>query len=161
MKIIVILILSLVFLSAILVCGCNDTPGSGPYWTPTWTPTSPTVGPTTNRYWTAPTTSPTTIPITPTTYPLVYPFLKVESIPSGATVEVGPKVINGVYSYGTGRIIGVTPVETRLFPTDITSGNIHVVITKQGYIPQDSFIRLESGMLENKIYSIRVPLNPI
>jgi hypothetical protein len=92
-------------------------------------------------------------------------YLSVKSKPPGADVEVGPKIVNGIYQPGTGRHIGNTPCRVELTPSDLSVTNdfvnIVVNLTKPGYIPATNVIGLGSnGRLKpGKTYTVSIQLN--
>ena len=94
------------------------------------------------------------------TQPLPQPtLLSIDSVPSGASVEIGLKSINNIVTPGTGRNVGVTPVTVELRKSDLDSyGNVIGILKLQGYADRFFFLtRLEPG----KKYNVSLRLTKI
>jgi len=94
------------------------------------------------------------------TQPLPQPtLLSIDSIPSGASVEIGLKAINHIVTPGTGRNVGVTPVTVELRKSDLDSyGDVIGILKLQGYADHFFFL---TGLEPGKKYNVSLRLTKI
>jgi hypothetical protein len=94
--------------------------------------------------------------------------LSITSDPPGATVEVGVHSVYGVYTEGTGRMVGTTPLTVTVYPSDVDwingYGSINTEMKLDGY--RGYFYMLgdfggRDGFESGKTWNINVKLTPI
>jgi hypothetical protein len=106
-------------------------------------------------------------PIQPKPQPSGPSYAMVESNPPGAQVEVGMKSSGGVVQYGSGRMVGSTPVKVELKASDVvmtgSNGNIYFRLIKTGYFESVHILGLGTGgkLEPGKTYSVFVTLKPL
>ncbi len=89
-------------------------------------------------------------------------LLSIDSVPSGASVEIGLKSINNIVTPGTGRNVGVTPVTVELRESDLDpSGVVFCFVKYRGYFDHFFILGLNGRLEPGKKYNVSLRLNKI
>jgi hypothetical protein len=142
-----------------LACGyaCKSNKGSEP------ASASASAGSTTPPQSQVPARPTRPAPAEPSRTPAKRPtLLSIESVPPGASVEIGLKTINNIATPGTGRNVGSTPLTVELKQTDLSPfGGVDGIVRYPGYFDHYFNLGLNSRLEPGKTHQLSLTLKRV